>query len=82
MRGQCPGWCVCAPCLWEVITGSVRATLCLFACSRPCNLCLQYVNLSPLLLTVASVPSKQQIGSLKLTGWSLVFAEISAFCLF
>lgn len=40
--------CVCVPCLWEVITGSVRATLCLFACSRPCNLCLQYVNLSPL----------------------------------
>lgn len=67
VRGLCPVP-VWVPCLWEVITGSIRATLCLFACSRPCNLCLQYVNLSPLLFTVASVVcvfSLQEIGSLK-----------------
>lgn len=46
VRGLCPGSCI--PCLWEVIIGSIQATLCLFACSRPCNLCLQYVNLFPL----------------------------------
>ena len=53
------------PCLWEVITGSAWATLCLFERSMPCNLCLQYVDLSPLLFSVASVFSLQQIGTLK-----------------
>lgn len=64
------------PCLWEVITGSVWATLCLFACSMPCNLCLQYVDLSPLLFTVASVFSLQQIGTLKWTVFPLVCASL------
>lgn len=64
MRGLCTGSCVGTMSL-EVITGSVQATLCLFACSRPCNLCLQYVNLSLLLFTVASVFSLQQIDCLK-----------------
>lgn len=70
--------CVCTMSLEDY--NGLRTGPFMFICV--CDLCLQYMNLSPLLFTVARVFFIQQIGSLELTIWSLVCAYISALCLF